>query len=606
MPLAIIPVRSVIGMGMGCAPRCHIPFLFCRPRHRYWRVALGYAESNFALALLSISPSSLCIVLGAPVQAQRFMFSLLRLRPVARKQPRDVVAALTTLRRRRNGGRGISTASASPAAAAAAAAAKPTKPVSPLPVPSHYHQLPAATSITLQSLMNWTRDARSAASRRAVAASAAAADKPGQLSSRDLVVRARAFLRDELALRMARRAAAISRLSPALLTSVPAIAQYHQHLLDSAKSLDAPLLLKPDTMPPPAPAIDDDLLKAFDTRLDKLMTNWHTGLNALTMGMRDHVVAERKAASAPAGTGTAAAGGEAQELLRHAYYLTIGLRTLSAHHRFTHALWRDPLAQPRNSRVTLVSRFTLYPVLKETISEARAFCVEKYGVAPEFDVSALPADLSCVAVESHVHFVLMELAKNAMRAVIDRYGVLSLADGVPPIVVRAEKDAATNSVSITFRDRGLSALASQAATHLALSDEKQYPTVQAAAKPVLEAASRAAKIGAGANRSVVAADAQQFAWFATSALEPVADASGYGYSRRFGASMTGLGVGLPVAHEYARWSGGRVAFVESDAFYAANTGGGSTQQRVLQDPNAATVVRVTFNQAGTASGTDDL
>ncbi len=62
-----------------------------------------------------------------------------------------------------------------------------------------------------------------------------------------------------------------------------------------------------------------------------------------------------------------------------------------------------------------MTAFSCVDVLTDSLSQARAFCVEKYGVAPECRVSACAVTLRLIAVESHFHFVVMELAKNAMR-----------------------------------------------------------------------------------------------------------------------------------------------------------------------------------------------
>ena len=121
---------------------------------------------------------------------------------------------------------------------------------------------------------------------------------------------------------------------------------------------------------------------------------------------------------------------------------------------------------------------------------------------------------------AHIHFVLMELLKNSMKAVIDRYGVLQLHDA-PPIAITLSASApsapspAGPFVGIRVTDTGIG-LSSLPSTTTPL-----HPCPSAL-----------------------------FHYFHSSSPAPV-DSGDWRYSRSFGSPMQGLGVGLPLCRLYA-------------------------------------------------------
>jgi len=88
----------------------------------------------------------------------------------------------------------------------------------------------------------------------------------------------------------------------------------------------------------------------------------------------------------------------------------------------------------------------------DTAEDCRAFCVEKHGEAPEIVVSTGQKDYHCkpkpasnglptapdsLIIEGHVHFVLMELLKNAMKATIAHWG--PRLPEAPPVQVQVSR-----------------------------------------------------------------------------------------------------------------------------------------------------------------------
>jgi len=163
------------------------------------------------------------------------------------------------------------------------------------------------------------------------------------------------------------------------------------------------------------------------------------------------------------------------------------------------------------------------------------------------------------------------LLANRCRAVIDRYGVLSL-DEAPPIDIAMHALRPSHSQSI-----------------------HQSPLLQLTVRDAgtgLSARSTAASntVTATATAHASTYHSQPFDWFHTSAPETVADRSGYTYSRRFGSSLTGLGVGLAVSRQYVRTMGGTLQVLPASASLAAGSG---------EQPTGALAV-ATFDRDGTA------
>lgn len=139
-----------------------------------------------------------------------------------------------------------------------------------------------------------------------------------------------------------------------------------------------------------------------------------------------------------------------------------------------------------------------------------------------------------VSVESHIYFIMMELLKNAMRAVLDQQNRTGIENSTPIHVHVAQS---SQQISIRVSDSGGG-----------LKNTQQCHSI--------------------------------FDYFHSTApkFEPT-----YTYSGNFGAPFTGLGCGLPMARQYARYYGGDLQFVTmpgygSDVYLFLNRNGATRDE----------------------------
>ena len=172
--------------------------------------------------------------------------------------------------------------------------------------------------------------------------------------------------------------------------------------------------------------------------------------------------------------------------------------------------------QQRVNRLLLSERGNLRDTLAEAIPHTTSISKQKYGVCPEIQLEMTPLHEGVspepwgVVIGSYVHYIAIELLENAVRATVDRFGVLDCEDA-PPISV---------TVSLTPSEIGF--CVADAGGGMSIADRHQV-----------------------------------FAYFRTSAPK-VLEQSGYQYSRSFGDAVAGYGLGLPMSRQYARHLGGDV------------------------------------------------
>jgi pyruvate dehydrogenase kinase 2/3/4 len=104
-------------------------------------------------------------------------------------------------------------------------------------------------------------------------------------------------------------------------------------------------------------------------------------------------------------------------------------------------------------------------IIEMAVDDARAFCIEKSGDAPPVslvihpDKHAMPnrPPHSMLCVESHLHFIVVELLKNSMKAVMDLHASKQLSDTedaseIPAIVLAVS--SSSSHVGIKISDQG--------------------------------------------------------------------------------------------------------------------------------------------------------
>ena len=165
----------------------------------------------------------------------------------------------------------------------------------------------------------------------------------------------------------------------------------------------------------------------------------------------------------------------------------------------------EPQAQP-----VVNPRCDVLQLIADAVDDCRAFCVEKHGEAPEVRVSKGAKSLArAVVVEGHMHFILIELLKNAMHAMLRHHASDMMED---------------HAIQVWVSSRG-------AELGVKISDTGGGIAPQHRARAT--------------------------SFFATTHVE-VQGEPNYTYSKNFGAKFSGYGVGLPMARLYARVAGGDV------------------------------------------------
>lgn len=91
-----------------------------------------------------------------------------------------------------------------------------------------------------------------------------------------------------------------------------------------------------------------------------------------------------------------------------------------------------------------------YEIVKRAIDDAAFMCTRKYGDAPEVIITGR-LDLTFPYVPTHLHYIMLELLKNSMRATVDYHGIDA---DYPPIKVVIADGKENEDVVIKVSDEG--------------------------------------------------------------------------------------------------------------------------------------------------------
>lgn len=91
-----------------------------------------------------------------------------------------------------------------------------------------------------------------------------------------------------------------------------------------------------------------------------------------------------------------------------------------------------------------------YEIVKRAIDDAAFMCNRKYGDAPEVIITGR-LDLTFPYVPTHLHYIMLELLKNSMRATVDWHGIDA---NYPPIKVVIADGKENEDVVIKVSDEG--------------------------------------------------------------------------------------------------------------------------------------------------------
>ena len=208
-----------------------------------------------------------------------------------------------------------------------------------------------------------------------------------------------------------------------------------------------------------------------------------------------------------------------------------------------------------------VGLFNLIDVAESALEDAKALCIEKWGEDPAVSVQVLTPrgeerktrarPLHCMGVQSYIHFILIELLKNAMKAVLDRSFMDSSFDAQEMGAVKVVlQQLPCSDIRITVEDKGtgIAAKMHEHATHFfSTTHQKAVPT--------------------------------------------------YTYSGDFGAPFSGLGVGLPLSRLYANLHGGSLT-LSSSSSHSTEEDRATEADRATEEDRALTSVHVSLKADG--------
>lgn len=135
------------------------------------------------------------------------------------------------------------------------------------------------------------------------------------------------------------------------------------------------------------------------------------------------------------------------DFLDRFYVSRIGIRVLIGQYLSL----RQP---PVDNYVGIIcSKTSPYEIVKRAIDDASFMCTRKYGDAPEVTITGR-LDLTFPYVPTHLHYIMLELLKNSMRATMDWHNENEVYDDYPPIKVVIADGNENEDVVIKVADEG--------------------------------------------------------------------------------------------------------------------------------------------------------
>ena len=110
----------------------------------------------------------------------------------------------------------------------------------------------------------------------------------------------------------------------------------------------------------------------------------------------------------------------------------------------------DLLSEDATEKGLVISNVEVRFFMERIVEDVSRFAKEKFGVCPEIQVRG---DMRISMIPPFIEFVTVELLKNAIKAVIDRYGALDI-DDAPPIVILLNPQGGKGGL-LAFQDHGI-------------------------------------------------------------------------------------------------------------------------------------------------------
>ncbi|KAI2498067.1 Mitochondrial branched-chain alpha-ketoacid dehydrogenase kinase [Fragilaria crotonensis] len=203
---------------------------------------------------------------------------------------------------------------------------------------------------------------------------------------------------------------------------------------------------------------------------------------------------------------------ECHEFLDRFYMTRIGIRVLAGQYL---ALRGPPL---RSYVGMICSQTSPFEIVRHAANDATMMCTRMYGTAPEVVIKGR-LDLTFAYIPTHLHYILLELLKNAMRATVEKHGDYS---HLPPVVVIIADSPDNEDIVIKVADEGGGIPRSQI--------DKIWSYLFTTADPQIQQGF----IGGGDHSS--------------------------------DSPLAGLGYGLPISRSYARYFGGDLDIMSMEGY----------------------------------------
>jgi pyruvate dehydrogenase kinase 2/3/4 len=208
---------------------------------------------------------------------------------------------------------------------------------------------------------------------------------------------------------------------------------------------------------------------------------------------------------------------ETHDFLDRFYLCRIGIRVLIGQY----LALRQP---PVEHYVGIICSVTSpYEIVKRAIDDAAFMCTRKYGDAPEVIMSGR-LDLTFPYVPTHLHYIMLELLKNSMRATVEWHG--PDAD-FPPIKVVIADGSDNEDVVIKVSDEGGGIPRSNV--------QKIWSYLFTTADPSIQEG----MVGVANNEAV---------------------------DHGIDSPLAGLGYGLPISRSYCRYFGGDLSIMSMEGY----------------------------------------
>ena len=322
-----------------------------------------------------------------------------------------------------------------------------------------------------------------------------------QVESDRILMQVASFIRREMPVRLAHRIQDLDRIP--ILRDMPSVQTVKGIYINSFLELvDQPKIISKD---------DED---KFAATLETLYQNHSNVLIQMAQGAYELREAVRKGQIPGKVTGDVefARMKECHEFLDRFYMTRIGIRVLAGQYL---ALRGHPL---RNYVGMICSQTSPFAIVQHAANDATMMCSRKYGDSPEVVIKGR-LDLTFAYIPTHLHYILLELIKNAMRATVEKHGIYA---HLPPVVVIIADSPDNEDIVIKVADEG-----------------------------------------GGIPRSQID---KIWSYLFTTADPQIQEGFIAGQDHSSDSPLAGLGYGLPISRSYARYFGGDLDIMSMEGF----------------------------------------